>query len=857
MVDEKIGGEEKDNQNGQVPEKALPPNVFPRDIEEEMKTSYIDYAMSVIVGRALPDVRDGLKPVHRRILYAMKEMGLNKRSAYKKSARVVGDVLGKYHPHGDSSVYDALVRMVQDFSLRYTLIDGQGNFGSLDGDPPAAMRYTEVRMDTIADELLIDIDKNTVDFVPNYDGSMTEPTVLPARLPNLLVNGSSGIAVGMATNIPPHNLVEIIDGINLLIENPAIEIAELAKVIKGPDFPTGGIIYGKSGIKSYLETGRGSITIRAKAEIEDIKSGKQAIIINEMPYQVNKAQLLSHIAELVRDKKLEDISDLRDESDRDGVRAVIEIKRDGNAQIVLNNLYKHTQMEVSFGVIMLALVNNKPRVLNIKEVLEQYIEYRKVIIVRRTKFELDKADKRAHILEGLRIALDNLDKIIRTIREAKDTDTAREELMLKFKLSKVQSQAILDMRLQQLTGLERKKLEDEYLELIKTIERLKLILSNQKRVLEIIKTELAEIRDKYGDKRKTAIVARTTELTDEDLILKEDVVVSISHAGYIKRIPVNIYRSQRRGGKGITGVIPKEEDFVEDMFVTSTHAYVLFFTNKGRVYWLKVYEIPEASRQAKGKALVNLIRITSEEKVTAYIPVESFENEARKYLLMITKQGTVKKTELVMYSNPRPSGIIAIGLDTGDELIDVKLTDGKQKVFIATRNGKAALYKDEQVRNMGRGAKGVRGIRLEASDIVVGADIVTSDDVILTVTDKGYGKRTEVSEYRLTNRGAKGVTNLKSTDKNGCVVGIRKVNTEQDLMIMTTQGMAIRVPIRNISIIGRATQGVRLIRLDEGDKIAAVASIVKEEEATNGNGEGNGTPPTPASPEGNPVKDEK
>ncbi len=824
MVDDKEGQqpEEQSQQN-------LPPNIGPRDIEEEMKTSYIDYAMSVIIGRALPDVRDGLKPVHRRILYTMKEIGLSKRSAFKKSARVVGDVLGKYHPHGDVAVYDALVRMVQEFSLRYTLVDGQGNFGSLDGDPPAAMRYTEVRMDTIADEMLADIDKNTVDFVPNYDGSLTEPTVLPAKLPNLLINGSSGIAVGMATNIPPHNLSEVVDAIIALIDNPAIEIKDLGKIIRGPDFPTGGIIYGKSGIKDYIETGRGSIRIRAKAEIEDIRGGRQAIIVNEIPYQVNKSLLLSHIAELVREKKLEDISDIRDESNREGVRIVIEIKRDGNAQIVLNQLYKHTQLGVSFGVIMLALVNNRPKVLNIKEILEQYIEYRKSIVVKRTQFELDKADKRAHILEGLRIAIDNLDKIIKTIRESKDTETAQTELMAKFKLTKIQAQAILEMKLQQLTGLERKKLEEEYLELIKTIEKLKAILASPKKILDIIKEELVELKDKYGDKRKTSIVAQTTELTEEDLVQKEDVVITVSHVGYIKRLPTSVYRSQHRGGKGITGIIPKAEDFVEDIYITTTHAYLLFFSNKGRVYWLKVYEIPETSRQSKGKALVNHIRITADEKITAVIPVELFEEVTDKFLLMVTKRGTVKKTELLAYSNPRPSGIIAINLADGDELIDVKLTDGKQKVFIATRQGRAALYNDAQVRNMGRNAKGVRGIRLQENDIVVGADIVSPEDVILTVTEKGYGKRTQVKEYRLTNRGAKGVTNLKITDKNGVVVGIRKILAEEDIMITTIQGMTIRVPVKNISIIGRATQGVRLMKLDEGDKVAAIAKLVKDE----------------------------
>ncbi len=651
--------------------------VMPRGIEDEMKTSYIDYAMSVIVGRALPDVRDGFKPVHRRILFAMKEMGLTHRSAYKKSARVVGDVLGKFHPHGDLSVYDAMVRMVQEFSLRYPMVDGQGNFGSIDGDPPAAMRYTEVRLGAIADEVLGDIDKETVNFGPNYDGSMTEPLVLPAKLPNLLVNGSSGIAVGMATNMPPHNLTEVCDGLDAYIENPEITNSELLKIIKGPDFPTRGFIMGRQGIKDYFETGRGSISIRAKTEIEDIRGGRQAIVVNEIPYQVNKTTLIETIADLVRDKRIEDISDIRDESDRDGIRLVIEIKREGNAQIVLNQLFKHTQLETSFGVIMLALVNGRPKVLPMREMLHGYVEHRKEVVVRRTKYELAKAEARAHILEGLKIALDHLDKIIKTIRESKDTDTARVRLMENFELSRIQAQAILDMRLQQLTGLERKKIEDEYEELLKVIARLKGILADSKKVLSIIQQELKELKEKYGDERRTKITAAAEEMAIEDLVVNEEVVVTFSHAGYVKRLPVTSYRSQRRGGKGVTGMTTREEDYVEQLFVTNTLAYLLLFTNRGRVYWTRVYEIPEAGRAAKGKSIANFIQLSQQdEKITAAIPVDSFDAKDAQatFLFMGTAHGTVKKTPLSEFANPRRGGIIAIKLDDEDSLIVVKRT---------------------------------------------------------------------------------------------------------------------------------------------------------------------------------------
>ncbi|MDD5688117.1 MAG: DNA gyrase subunit A [Elusimicrobia bacterium] len=808
--------------------------VVSRNIEDEMKTSYIDYSMSVIVGRALPDVRDGLKPVHRRILYTMKEMGLKHNTAYKKSARVVGDCLGKYHPHGDMSVYDAMVRMAQYFSLRYPLVEGQGNFGSVDGDPPAAMRYTEVRLAPIAEELLGDLDKNTVDFGPNYDGSLTEPLLLPARLPNLLLNGSSGIAVGMATNIPPHNLTEVCDGISAVIENPEIDIPELSKIIKGPDFPTGGIIFGKQGIKDYFATGRGSIRIRAVAEIEDIKSGKTAIIVNELPYQVNKAVLIETIADLVKDKKIEDISDIRDESDREGMRLVIEVKRDGNPQVVLNQLFKHTQMESSFGVIMLSLINNRPKVLNIKEMLYQYIEHRKIIIVRRTKFELAKAEARAHILEGLKIALDNLNKIVKLIRESKDADTARTHLMEEFKLSKIQAQAILDMKLVQLTGLEREKIDAEYLDLIKTIERLKSILSDPKKVLTIIKQELAELKEKYGDDRRTKILANAVDLDMDDLIQEEDVVVSISHAGYIKRMPTTTYKTQNRGGRGVTGMTTRDEDFVEDMFVTSTHSYMLLFTNRGRVYWIRVYEIPEATRTSKGKAIINLVQLsTAEEKITASIPIKSFEKEKATYLLMATKNGTIKKTELSEYSNIRKSGIIAINLEDGDSLIDVKHTEGKSEIVIATKEGLAIRFNEDDVRCIGRSGKGVRGIRLNKGDDVIGMETVMPKDTVLIATENGYGKRTEIDDYRVQSRGGKGVINIKTTDRNGNVIGIKNVKDDNDIMLMTQQGIMIRMAVKGISVIGRNTQGVRLIRLGEGDKLASITYAAKEDDTDN------------------------
>lgn len=807
------------------------PNIIPRDIGEEMRTSYIDYAMSVIVGRALPDVRDGLKPVHRRILYTMKELGLRHNQPYKKSARVVGDVLGKYHPHGDTAVYDAMVRMAQDFSLRYPLVDGQGNFGSIDGDPPAAMRYTEARLNRVAEELLEDLDKETVPFVANYDGTLQEPLVLPGKFPNILVNGSSGIAVGMATNIPTHNLNEICDGIIATIDNPQISPEELLEIIKGPDFPTGGIVQGKEGIKEYISTGRGSFRIRAKADIEEIKGGKYAIIVREIPYQVNKAELLEHIVELVQEKKIQDVSDIRDESDRDGVRIVIEVKRDGNPNVVLNQLYKHTQMETSFGVIMLVLVNGKPQVLSMREMIQCYIDHRREIVRARTTFDLKKAEHRAHIVEALRVAIENLNKIIKIIRESKDTDSACKNLMDEFKFTRIQATAILDMKLHQLTSLERKKLEDEYLELIKTIEMLKSILRDPKKIDNIIKEELKKLKEQYGDSRRTKIMARVDDLSIEDLIQEEDVVVSLSHQGYIKRIPLSIYRSQRRGGKGITGATVKEEDFIEQIFITNTHSYLLLFTNIGRVYWTRVFEIPEGSRISKGKAIVNLVQLSSmEEKVSACVAVDNFD-EKDSYLLMCTKYGVVKKTSLSEYSNPRKGGIIAINLDKEDSLIDVKKTNGQKEILIATKNGFAIRFKETAVRPMGRTAHGVTGIRFKTKDDeVIGIEVVDKDDIVLTACENGYGKRTKVDEYRLQSRGGKGVINIKTSERNGKVVGIKVANKGYELMIMTEQGMSIRLCVDEISIQSRNTQGVRLVKLNENDKIASIANIVKEDE---------------------------
>lgn len=807
---------------------ALNEKVIPRYIEEEMKDSYINYAMSVIVGRALPDIRDGLKPVHRRVLYAMQELGLEHNKPYKKSARIVGEVLGKYHPHGDASIYDTLVRMAQDFSLRYPLVDGQGNFGSIDGDSAAAMRYTEARLEHITDWMLLDIEKNTVDFAPNFDGSLKEPMVLPSCLPNLLVNGSSGIAVGMATNIPPHNLKEVADAIIYTIDDPACEPKDLLKKIKGPDFPTGGIIRGYEGIRNAYLTGRGLLKIQAKAYIEEMKNGKEAIIIKEIPYMVNKSNLIESIADLVQDKKIDGITDLRDESDKDGMRIVIELRRGTIARVVLNLLYKHTQMQQTFGVIMLALVDGRPKVLSLKEMLVEFIKHRKEIIVRRTQFDLEKAQDRAHILEGLKIALKNLDKIIKVIKESKDPQVAKAALMEKFELSDRQAQAILEMQLQRITNLEREKIDKEYLELIKKIEYYKAILGSEKMVLDIIKTETKELAEKFGDERRTEIAAEAEELEIEDLIAEEDVVITMSHGGYIKRLPISSYRKQRRGGKGVTGAEIKEEDFIEHLFIASTHESILFFTDKGVVHWLKVHEIPEAGRTSKGKAIINLLAIGSGEKISAFVPVKEYKDGH--YLVMATKQGTIKKTDLTSYSNPRKGGIIGMGLEKDDELIGVVMANGSDEILLATREGKAIRFKEEQVRDMGRAAKGVRGVSLGKKDAVIAMEVVRPDQTVLTVTGLGFGKRTLFKEYRLQSRGGKGIINIKISGKNGEAIGLKAVSDKDELMLVTEKGMVVRVPVKDIRTTGRSTQGVRLMKLEQGDVVTSVAKIVPEDE---------------------------
>ncbi len=806
--------------------------ISPVNIEDEMKRSYIDYAMSVIVGRALPDVRDGLKPVHRRILYAMNEQGMTSDKPYKKSARIVGDVLGKYHPHGDIAVYDTIVRMVQTFSLRYPLIDGQGNFGSIDGDSAAAMRYTEVRLAKIAEEILVDIDKETVDFVPNYDESLKEPTVLPCKLPNLLINGSTGIAVGMATNMPPHNLGEVIDGITMVIDRPDVGFDELIKVVKGPDFPTAGFIYGRQGIRDAYATGRGSIKMRARAVIEEIKN-KEQIIVTELPYQVNKAKLIETIAGLVRDKKIAGITDLRDESDKDGIRIVMEVSRQAQANIILNQLYSHTQLEDTFGVINLALVDGQPRLLPLKDLIVHYIAHRKQIIIRRSQFELKKAEQRAHILEGLRIALSNIDEVIKLIKASKTPDEARAGLVAKFNLSEEQAKAILDMRLQRLTGLEREKIDAEYSELLKTIEWLKELLASEPKILNFIKTELADIRARFADKRRTEIIESTGELVTEDLIPKEDVVITITNSGYIKRIAVDAYKQQRRGGKGVIGMETKEEDFVGDLFIANTHDYMLFFTDRGKVYWLKVYGIPTAGRQARGTAIVNLLQIEQGERINAYVPISKFDE--KHFLLMVTKKGTAKKTALTEYSNPRKSGIIAISLDEGDKLVSVKLTDGTKEVVVGTKHGKAIRFNEDDVRDMGRGAYGVRGMKLVGEDEVVSAAIVEEGTSLLTVTENGFGKRTAFEEYRTSNRGGQGVITIDVNVRNGNVVDIRSVHEDDEIMVTTSKGIIIRVPVKGIRVQGRNTQGVKIMNVEGGDRVVGVARLAKEEE--NGDGE--------------------
>jgi len=801
-------------------------NIIPINIEDEMKTSYIDYSMSVIVGRALPDVRDGLKPVHRRILYGMQDQGMTHDKPYKKSARIVGDVMGKYHPHGDAAIYDTMVRLAQDFNMRYTLADGQGNFGSIDGDAAAAMRYTEVRMDRIAEEMLADIDKDTVDFVPNYDGSLKEPTVLPAKFPNLLINGSTGIAVGMATNMPPHNISEIIDAVTMTIDNPEVELQELMGVVKGPDFPTGAYIFGSAGFHNAYKTGRGIVKMRAKTSVEEHKN-KESIIIDEMPYQVNKAKLIENIAALVREKKISGISDLRDESDKDGIRVVMELTRGTNADVVLNQLYKHTQMESTFGIINLALVDGQPEVLTLKQLIQYFIDHRVEVITRRSQFELEKAKKRAHILEGLQIALDNIDQIISLIRASKTVEEARNGLMANFELSEEQAKAILDMRLQKLTGLEREKIDNEHKELMETIKWLLELLADRNKILNIIKEELASIRDRYGDARRTQIIEGGVDLEDEDLIPDEDVVVTISNSGYIKRMPVDTYRQQRRGGKGVIGMDTKEADFVEDLFLASTHDYILFFTDRGRVYWKKVYEIPDASRQSRGKAIVNLIEVDSGERITAQIPVKTFESG--QYIIKATRFGVVKKTKLSAFKNPRRGGIIAITLDEGDELEIVKLTDGTRDIIIGSRHGKAIRFSETDVRPTGRGGRGVRGIKLVGDDYVVGMDIVSDDATLLTITENGFGKRTRFEEYRKLNRAGQGVITIISSIRNGLIVDVKAIKESDELMITTSNGIIIRVPVSDIRVQGRNTQGVRIMNVKPGDKVMAVARVVGED----------------------------
>mgnify|MGYP000896691526 FL=1 len=802
--------------------------VVPVNLSEVMSTSYIDYAMSVIVARALPDVRDGLKPVHRRILYAMQEAGMGSNKPYKKSARIVGEVLGKYHPHGDTSVYDAIVRMAQDFSIRYPIADGHGNFGSVDGDPAAAMRYTEVRMSKIAELMLQDIDKDTVDFVPNYDESLKEPSVLPAKFPQLLVNGSAGIAVGMATNIPPHNMREVIDGVLMLIDNPETTVDELMTVVKGPDFPTGGQILGLEGVRSAYRTGRGVVPMRAEAHIETMSSGKAQIIVTELPYQVNKARLVEKIAELVRDKTIEGITALRDESDRSGMRIVMELRRDANANVILNQLYKHTQMQDSFGVIMLALVDGRPRVLNLKEVLHYYLAHQEDVITRRTKYELAKAEARAHILEGLTIALDHLDAVITTIRSSRTADIAKAALMDGFSLSDKQAQAILDLRLQRLTGLEREKIQEEYQEVLKTIDYLKSVLADESKIFGIIKDELTKVKEQFGDDRRTRITLDASDMAVEDLIAEEDVVLTLTHGGYVKRIPLDTYRNQKRGGRGVTGMGTKETDFVEHLLITTTHRTVLFFTNRGLVYRLKGYDIPESARQAKGTAIVNLLPLSGGETITAVIPVEAFRED--RYLFMATRKGIVKKTVLKEFDTARKGGLIALTLDEDDDLIGVKATDGERQIVIGTRDGLAIAFEEGDVRVMGRQAHGVYGIRLSDMDEVVGMDTLRPEHQILTVTEEGYGKRTAVSEYRIQQRGGKGIINMKVTEKTGAVVGLKVVHPEQELMLITTGGIVIRTNVDEISVISRNTQGVKVIKTEEGDRVASLAVMDQKTE---------------------------
>ena len=803
--------------------------IIERDIENEMKTAYIDYAMSVIVSRALPDVRDGLKPVHRRILYAMHEDGITSDKPYRKCANTVGSVLGRYHPHGDAAVYDAMVRMAQSFSLRYMLIDGHGNFGSVDGDSPAAMRYTEARMAKISNHMLADIEKNTVNFMPNYDDRLQEPTVLPAKIPALLMNGSSGIAVGMATNIPPHNLSELVDGIVKIIDEDDVSDEELMKIIKGPDFPTGAMILGREGIKEAYTTGRGKITLRAETEIEEMSGNRQRIVVKSLPYQVNKAKLHQTIDQLARDKKVEGISTVRDESDRkENVRLVIELKRDANAQVVLNSLYKHTQMQDTFGIIMLALVDGEPKILTLRQCIDYYLEHRKEVILRRTQFDLEKAEARAHILEGLKIALDNIDEVINIIRSS--YDDAKERLMERFGLSEIQAQAILDMRLKTLSGLQREKIDDEYNELMKLIAHLKEILGSERLVFQIVKDELLEIKEKFGDARKTKIVAAAGEIDIEDMIKEEQTVIALTHFGYIKRMPVDTYRSQNRGGKGIVGITTREGDFVKQIFTASTHDTILFFSNKGKLYRLKGYDIPEAARTARGTAIVNLLSLDAGEKVSAIIPLSNFAEG--KYLLMATKNGLIKKTSLMEYDTARRTGLLAINLKEDDELIDVRLTDGEDNVVLVTRNGMSITFAEKDVRPMGRVSQGVIGMRLDDDDEVIGMESIIAGGkaTLLAITENGFGKRTELDEYRVQTRGGKGVITYKITPKTGKLVGIRITTDEEDVMLITDKGTIIRLRVKDISVLGRSTQGVTLMRTNDGGRVVSIETIESEEE---------------------------
>ena len=806
-------------------------NVIPIFIEEEMRSSYIDYSMSVIVSRALPDVRDGLKPSQRRILVAMNDLNLSPGRPHRKCAKIAGDTSGNYHPHGEQVVYPTLVRLAQNFNMRYPLVEGQGNFGSIDGDPPAAMRYTEARLYPTAMEMLADLGKETVDFQPNYDETRQEPTVLPGKFPNLICNGSSGIAVGMATNIPPHNLSEVVDGLVALIDNPEISIDELMERIQGPDFPTGGLIFGSSGITEAYRTGRGRILVRARANTEILKGGRENIVITEIPFMVNKTNLIEKIADLVKEKRVADITELRDESDRDGMRIVLELRKDAQPEVILNQLYKHTQMQATFGVILLALVDDQPRVLNLKELLQSFVDHRHQVVVRRTKFELAKAEKRAHILEGLKIALDHIDAVIALIKKSKSPETAKNGLMKEFKLSEVQAQAILDMRLQRLTGLERQKVETEYLELIKKIAHFKAVLESRDMQLDIVKSEFFELKEKYADERRTEILAEAGEFSIEDLIAEEDMVITISHAGYIKRCPITTYRRQRRGGRGVTGAGTKEEDFIEHLFIASTHAFILCFSDKGRCYWLKVHEIPQGGRLAKGKAIVNLLEMQPGEKTAAIMSVKEFDDQH--YIMMATQGGLVKKTNLSAYSHPRRGGINAINIVEGDRLIEAKLTNGSQDIILGTRDGQAVRFHESEVRDMGRTAQGVKGVRLRKGDDVVGMVVVQREGTLLVVTENGYGKRTSMMDYPVKHRAGMGVITIRTSERNGKMVTIKEVVDDDELMIITANGVVIRLPIIGITTIGRNTQGVKLIRLDKGDKVVDVARLMSREEENN------------------------